>query len=86
MKMEMGGVHLSRNEFSITIIMYKITQAAFLGQDLMPWFPMRIKLEPCINLGQVLQKLLHPLLIVNEKNQQLNLRRFTNANMFSNTQ
>lgn len=34
MKMEKGGVHLSKNEFSITIIMHKIRQGAFLGQDL----------------------------------------------------
>lgn len=43
MKMEKEGVHLSKNEFSITIIMHKIRQAAFLGQDLMPQFPVRIR-------------------------------------------
>lgn len=35
-KMEIGGVHLSQNEFSITIIMHKIRQGAFLGHDLKP--------------------------------------------------
>lgn len=43
MKMDKEGVHLSKNEFSITIITHKIRQAAFLGQDLMPSFPVRIR-------------------------------------------
>lgn len=38
-KMEKGGAHLTKNEFSITIITHNIRQAAFLGQDLMPWLP-----------------------------------------------
>lgn len=58
MEMQQGRAHLTKNEFSITIIMNK--RGNISGPRCDALAPRRIKLEPCINLGQVLQKTTPP--------------------------